>query len=327
MKETIVFHFEGALADSHRLNFYESSRFQYAAARLLVKLSSFRRSGNIPQKITPGKNTQINLVAQAEGSFNLNVEDIPDEPQKEDKKKSPHFDSNLSDLIAYVAEKLLKKIGDDSIGVIDDSEGEGSSDFTQLDQLAQDMIEKKTTLSEVPQGSSDLVRRRVAEISRERRLSVLKDKMIKLDAGSGPKLVAMSAPLMSEMATILRTSAETMEVRSTNRDGQQIVFYLNKDMAEDIEVAIVDEDITDILGDIEQFNKVTGWGKIKIRSETNENKVATFNIPRYILSSVKKELIDNMKRDLVYLKAFFVRDQAGEMIRMIVVEILPTPTE
>jgi hypothetical protein len=50
MPETLTFHFEGALADSHRMNFYESARFQYAAARLMVKLAQFRQRGRFVKK-------------------------------------------------------------------------------------------------------------------------------------------------------------------------------------------------------------------------------------------------------------------------------------
>ena len=78
MREALSFHFEGSLADEHRMNFYESARFQYAAARLIVKLAQFRQRGNFSQKITNNSNIAIELVAQTEGSFNINVE-IPEQ--------------------------------------------------------------------------------------------------------------------------------------------------------------------------------------------------------------------------------------------------------
>lgn len=75
MSETLTFHFEGALADSHKMNFYESARFQYAAARLMVKLAQFRKSGKFSKNITSKSNFDIKLISQSDGSFNINVED------------------------------------------------------------------------------------------------------------------------------------------------------------------------------------------------------------------------------------------------------------
>jgi hypothetical protein len=75
MSEALTFHFEGALADSHRMNFYECARFQYAAARLMVKLAQFRKQGSFKKKITNSSNFNIELVSQSNGSFNINIED------------------------------------------------------------------------------------------------------------------------------------------------------------------------------------------------------------------------------------------------------------
>ena len=94
-------------------------------------------------------------------------------------------------------------------------------------------------------------------------------------------------------------------------------------MAQEIETAIVDKEITPILGDIIQFNKNNGWGKVKIE---NGAKILSFSIPYDILPSVKQRLIDNMKKDLVYLQTYFVRDRSGDVVRLIAVGILATPT-
>jgi hypothetical protein len=61
MSEKLTFHFEGGLADEHKLDFYEAARFQYAAARLVVKLSQFRARGNFVKKITNTSNQDIVL--------------------------------------------------------------------------------------------------------------------------------------------------------------------------------------------------------------------------------------------------------------------------
>src|SRR5690242_10484924 len=96
--ERITFHFEGAQADDHRMNFYEAARFQYGAARLLVKLAQFRATGKFVANISDKSNHSVELVAQRGGSFNYNVEDA--------KPAADAFlNIALSDLVAYVAER------------------------------------------------------------------------------------------------------------------------------------------------------------------------------------------------------------------------------
>lgn len=69
----LQFHFTGRIADRNMMDFYESARFQYAAARLSVKLDQFRRTGRFSKRITAESRTNIDLHAFSPGSFNLNI--------------------------------------------------------------------------------------------------------------------------------------------------------------------------------------------------------------------------------------------------------------
>jgi len=324
MSETLTFHFEGALADNHKMNFYESARFQYAAARLMVKLAQFRSTGKFVKKITNNSNFDVLLKSQSDGSFNINVE----EPEQ-DKVNEDFINISISDLIAYVSERIIEKIDETALAETEDSGQSAptidSTDGTAtsaLDQMAQAAMTDSEFLSGLPGQVQDLVKRRVAEFYREERLKVSQSAIARIDFARSQKLVAMSAPLLSEMATALRRSADTLEVTSSNHGRSGPILFLDRRMAQDIETAVVDEDITPILGDITQFNKDNGWGKLKIE---NGAKTLSFSIPYDILPTMKQTLIDNMKRDLVYLQTYFVRDRSDEVIRLIAVGILPTP--
>lgn len=326
MSETLTFHFEGALADSHKMNFYESARFQYAAARLMVKLAQFRRSGKFSKNITSKSNFDIKLISQSDGSFNINVED----PGQESSQGN-FINISLSDLIAYVGERVIEKIDEVAIAsanVPNDGGqavdgGFSSEPMSVLDQLVAEVAANGALIFNQPPQVQELIRRRTAEIEREARLADSGAMIAQIDSAQSQKLIAMSAPLMNEMATALRTSADTLEVRSSNAGQTRSVLFLDRKMAEDIETAVVDKNPIAILGDITQFNKDNGWGKLKIEGGA---KIVGFNIPYDVLPSIKQTLIDNMKRDMVYLKAYFVRDRAGEVVRLIVDGILPTPT-
>lgn len=316
MSEKLTFHFEGALADEHRMNFYESARFQYAAARLLVKLSQFRNVGKFKQKISNKSNFDVRLASQSDGSFNINVEDTG-----QGASEDPFMEVSLGDLVAYVSERVIEKLSEEALqdaGQVDGSAGAKPA----IDQAAENVLSSATALSDLPPDTRDLVRRRAAEISRETRLSENAGAIAKIDFSRSEKLIAMSAPLISEMATALRRSADTLEVSSSASGKSKPVLFLDQDMASEIVTSVVDKDITAILCDVIQFNKDNGWGKVKIE---NGALTVSFSIPYDILPRIKQTLIDTMKQDQVYLQTYFVRDRSGDVIRLIIAGILATP--
>lgn len=325
MPEILTFHFEGGLADSHRMNFYESARFQYAAARLMVKLSQFRQQGRFVQKITSSSNSNIQLISQEDGSFNINVE-----TSDQNETGESFIKISIADLIAYVSERIIEKIDDAALAemairhrdTLRDSETVDKEPAALLDGLVEAVMDGKKLTSSLPLQVQDLLKRRVAEVYREQRLTNSQGAIARIDVARSQKLIAMSAPLISEMATALRKSANILEVTSSVGGNNRSILFLDQKMAQEIETAIVDQDITPILGDITQFNKDNGWGKLKIE---NGSKTLSFSIPSDILGLMKQTLIENMKRDLVYLQTYFVRDRSGEVIRLIAVGILPTP--
>ncbi|MEH0197124.1 hypothetical protein V7S57_16745 [Caulobacter sp. CCNWLY153] len=306
------------------MNFYEAARFQYSAARLMVKLAQFRQTGRFVKKITNKSNFNILLKSQTDGSFNINVE----EPEQEASKDN-FIDISIADLIAYVSERVIEKIDEGARASVPGSlasllpTSALGGDESVLDKLAQAAIADDNFVATLPWQVQDLVKRRVSEFYREQRMLEKKDALAKIDFARSQKLIAMSAPLLSDMATALRRSADTLEVTSSKSGTSRPLLFLDQDMAQEIETAIVDDEITPILGDITQFNKDNGWGKLKIEDGT---KTVSFSIPSDILPTMKQILIDNMKRDLVYLQVYFVRDRSGEIVRMIPVGIIPTPT-
>ncbi|MBB3346021.1 hypothetical protein [Sphingomonas sp. BK069] len=325
MAERLTFHFEGAQADDHRMNFYEAARFQYGAARLLVKLAQFRETGKFADNISHKSNPDIELVAQKGGSFNYNVEDY--EPKKDD-----FLNISLSDLVAYVAERVVEKISESALKGIEiaslgDDEGDDASGPNlvpaEIDELADAVLSGDSLTASLPPETSKIIKRRVAEIHRERRLATAARAVAKISDDQSQKLVAMAAPLIVEMGTALRKSATTLEITTQRRGPVKSVLFLDRKMAREIETAVVDRQITPILGDITQFNKENGWGKLRIEEGV---KTVSFSVPSDVLPDIRQVIIDNMKKDLVNFKVYFVRDRAGKVKRLIIVGILPSPS-
>lgn len=321
MNEKLSFHFEGGLADEHKMNFYESARFQYAAARLLVKMSQFRKKGKFGKKISSKSNVAIQLVSHQDGSFNINVESTPEESSED---SYPNI--SLSDLVSLVAERVIDKIDlEENLPTVSEFDSSSSAvSVSQIEEFALEVISENTRLADVPRPARQSVRRRVAEITREGLLSDNSNNIERIDFATRQKLVAMSAPLIVEMGTALRKSADTVEVFSSNRGKAESILYLDQSITSQIETSVVDDTITAILCDIVQFNKDNGWGKMRIEDGA---LLVSFNIPFDLLPQIKQKFIDTMKDDQVYLQVYFVRDRAEEVKRLIVVGILPTPRE
>jgi hypothetical protein len=160
-------------------------------------------------------------------------------------------------------------------------------------------------------------------LERDRDIARLQAEFAKIDAAREQKLISMSAPLVGEMATALRRSATSLDILAeSDVSAPKKILYLNREMARDIEVARVDEEITPILGDIFQYNKDNGWGKVRVKLADG---VLSFNVPADRRDRLQRTMLDAMKADEVYLQVYIVRDRAHIPCRLILVGVLPKP--
>lgn len=329
MSEKLVFEFDGALADEHRMNFYEAARFQYAAARLLVKLSQFRNTGRFTKNITDKSNVSITLESQQKGSFKINV-DAPDAVENLENGQNSFLNTPISNLLSYVSERIIAKTDDEELiaiinahPVFAEKYGKiGAGDGKRLDLVIRDIIENEDLRSHIYPEAAETIERRISEVGREDGLNASRDQIARIDAPREQKLISMTAPLVSEMATALRRSANTMRVKSIRKDRTTNVLYLNKRMAQEIETSNVDQDITPILGNIIQYNKETGWGKVRLQISPQP---LSFAVPSDMKAQLQDQLLKQMGKDQVYLQVYIVRDQTGEPLRLIIAGILPVP--
>jgi len=323
--EKITFHFEGGLSDRHRMNFYEASRFQYAAARLMVKLAQFRREGKFVQNITDGSNFNIVITSHAEGSFDINTE--APEAEASDKK---FVNLTLGDMLSYVSERLLQKTDEKDVkssiqanaqvsSSISVSEGE---DEDQLDDILEQLRADPELLGALHSETREVVERRLAEMERQAKLDAAQSEIAKIDAAREQKLISMSAPLVREMAVALRRSAKTLKVVSTAAGKGSSVVYLSQQMASDIEDTKVDREITAVYCDIVQYNKDYGSGKMRLLDRSG---VFGFSIPSDLKHSLQSKIVSGLDSEEMYLQTYFVRDKARALKRLIVVGVLPIP--
>jgi len=275
-------------------------------------------------------NLGILLETQQEGSFRINTNAPETNIEADVDNQNIFLNLSLSDLLAYVIERVVAKTDDadlvalfnampeitNKFGLVEDGESE------KLEAIVRDLIANENLRDKVFPEASELVERRISELTRQDRLAASKGQIARIDAPREQKLISMAAPLVSEMATALRRSADTLKVIGGRTAESGNVLFLNQSMAQDILSSKVDDQITPILGNIIQYNKETGWGKVRLRIS---NQPLSFSVPSDQKAALQDTLLRQMGQEQVYLQVYIVRDKAKEPIRVIIAGILPLP--
>lgn len=321
--ERIRFHFEGALSSENKLNFYEAARFQYAAARLTTKLMQFQQYGRFNKRITDTTNTDILFVAHQKGSFDIGIL-VPFVGVVAE----AFLTVPVGHLMSYVFERILGKTSNSEVvdalnsqALIAEQFGRISENNSHTMQQALSIIQKQhEDLKLLHSSGQKFLERRIAELEREKILASEADQIAKIDGARQEKLLSMAAPLIGEMATALRRSADTLEIFDETKEGISSRFlYLDREMAEDVIVSRVDDQITAVRVDIVQYNKETGWGKLRL---TSSRDLVTFNVPTDIKDRIRSRIMQEMNKMQTFVQVYYVKDRAKEIKRMILVGII-----
>lgn len=327
--EKIRFHFEGSLSSEHRLNFYEAARFQYAAARLTTKLVQFQHRGSFSKRITDKTNTGgALLVPHQDGSFDISILVPFAMAAAESFVTMP-----VGYLMSYIFERVLGKTSDSEVvealnaqaNIAEQFGKINENDTATLQQALHIIEQQQQQLSDSHEDTKKFLERRIAELERERLLGSTEEEIKKIDGSRQEKLLSMAAPLVGEMATALRKSADTLEIfDETNELSPRRFLFLDREMAEDVIISKVDDQITAIRVDIIQYNKETGWGKIRLASSL---ELIPFNVPTDLKSELRARIMEEMNKTQTFVQVYYVRDRSNEPKRLILVGIIKESDE
>ncbi len=321
MAEEIQFVFDGGLASKNRMDFYEFARFQYSASRLLVKLDNFRRTGEFPKRITVENNHRITVKPFRPGSFGLDlIAPIAMEAGR------LAYELPISALFSYVVERVFKPAGDDVVReslatqrrLLDvyeaDIEGRDNTVSRTLDMLRDEIGNGR----ELNLQNQDLMARLNAETERRAYLEGERAALRRLTREQDADLVTMAAPLLKEMNVPLRQSARKVTVRRRIDGETTELLYANKQMADEVDIAILDRDLTTIDINVVQYNKENGWGKFR---NPEWEGLPSFNVPADLNTELRDDIVAAMNQQLVEVDCFFVRSPAQVPLRIIIVDI------
>lgn len=321
MDESLEFVFDGQLAAQNQMDFYEAARFQYAAARLLVKLDNFRRNGDFPKKITYKNTPNINVLPSRPGSFGIDIfapfvavaapmlVEVP-----------------LSSMLSYVIDRVFRSADDDVIrealatqrDLIETFDNAIAGRDRTIDRtldLLQNKIEREEFLTDQVISLQDRI---IADQQRRIELAEYGPQLRGITEEREADLITMSAPLLKEMNVPLRRSAKKVSIRSVKNGERRNILSADKAMADAVELAIVDRHVTTIDINVVQFNKQSGWGKFE---NVEWDGLSPFSVPGDLLEYIRETVVNAMNKQLVEVDCFFVRSPSGQQQRIIVTDI------
>ncbi len=322
MVDKVSFVFTGKLADQHEMDFYEAARFQYAVARLSVKLDRFRRTGTFPQKVTRQNNTSINLRRYRDGSFGIDVIAPALATVAPLMLEVP-----LTALWTYIVERVFKPADQDNIKRALETTTNLAAIFDRriaasdrqaaltLEVLAHELEANR----ELNAATRELYERLLAETERRAYLEGQERLLSRITPDQDAELVTMATPLLKEIAVPLRRSASLASINIRDRYGRRRILSATRAMADEVESIRIDPTITPLLIDVVQYNKESGWGKFR---NIEFESLASFSVPADRKETLKRKLTRAMNEEEVYVQAYYVRSAAGKKIRIIIVDFL-----
>lgn len=317
--DQLQFYFRGGLAEQNRMDFYEAARFQYAAARLSVKLDQFRRTGRFSKRITSESRTNIDLFPFERGSFNLKI------AAAEEYEKQPKIDVPLTALWTYIIERVFQPVETSAaLDLIDDNSlrsefysliDNNVFESTKAIDLLRSTIESKGQLATT---EAELLDRLISEAERRAYLASHRDLLSMISPEQDAALVTMATPLLSEIAVPLRRSAKLVTISTIDRLGKRQILTADHQTASALESIKVDKHVSTIDVNIVQYNKETGWGKF--RNDYWEG-IPSFSVPADRKDDLRFDLLSAMQADRVSVDAYIVRSVSGDPIRLIMVDV------
>lgn len=341
-QEQITIIFEGGLASSGQLHFYEYGRSQYALARFIATLEHFRRTGEVADHI--GARTYVDIIISSpeRGSFLESIL-VPAAV----KAGSEFLKSKLSGLISYVwhlmsprresTETTLKELA--KIREVEERQATSRErERTKQLQIFKEIAEGQRATTEqalelvkwamsTPNravGRLEVPRTEFLEMKDEleaeqQRIKEFKEneaELREIDETSMNKLTSRVRPMIPEMTLPLRRSAEKMFI-SPSKSSQPYVF-LNKELARNLTEKENEKDISDIIGRVKGYDRDAGVGKF---SSPDLPRVLNFIVPLQARDELRDKILEAMKRNKVVLRCRRTVDKSGLPTSLILIDV------
>lgn len=344
-KETsLTLVYDGGLATSGTLHFYEYGRASYAFARMVTTIEIFRRTDRVPQKVTSKNYVDILVKAPEKGSFPIDI--IIPIASELSKYSGVLANVPLSVLFKYVLQ-LVK-------GVLPSSENtaveiaklrvQEEQERTQQSKEETARMREMRKVAESGQitareaiavfrdvlNDPDFQRRKGINRSAiesakadyeehealEADIADYKDALSKIDNSKIINLAAKIRPQIEEIGVPLRRSATIMKFTdktggATTTFDRSSIEYINDRNIDDIE--------TNIETRIFAYDRDTGYGKLDI-SSLHISRLSFF-VPLDLRSKLRRRVLDAIDQDAVFAKMKFIRNRDKVITSTILLDV------
>ena len=343
--EEITLKFDGGLAATGRLHFYEFGRSQYAFARFVATVEHFRQTGDVAEHISRGTYVDIFVSSPQRGSF-LETILVPAAV----KVGSDFVAARLSSLLSYiwhvisprrestdetVAELAKIKLVEHAAAaertrqsVQKTKQLEILRDIANGDrasaEMALELIKWAMSTPNVAVGRLDIGRDKYEDMGEEleaeiRRIAEFQDSeddLNKIDEDTLNQLSSRLRPMIPEITLPLRRSAKTMYLGGSPKAKPFI--FVNKEIAESVVKKESEETIADIIGRVNGYDRDAGVGKF---SSSELPRPLNFIVPLRDRAALRDKILSAMRRDRVLVRCRKIIDQSGMPTSLILIDI------
>lgn len=340
--ELIRVKFDGGLAATGQLHFYEYSRAQYAMARFIATIEHFRRTGRVTERITVASNVDIIVRSPQKGSF---IEDllVPGIQQG----MAAAISTPLSSLISYVWQLLAPRSEKTEDAIEQYTKvrlAELKADTKRLQEhtkqmeileriLAGERATSQTALelaewalksNNMAIGRLGYSRERMlqvrdeigAEVQREEEFSEHKVPLEEIEESTINKLTSRLRPMVSEMALPLRRSANSMSM--SHGDSKNAYAHLDPDLVNNIQDRETEDVFVEVYGHVKSYDRDSGVGKV---SSDELLRTLNFVVPLRDRRRLRDAVLEAMKKDKVLLICRRVVDRSGLPTSLILIDL------
>ncbi|WP_440959162.1 hypothetical protein ACFELO_03355 [Oceanicaulis sp. LC35] len=320
---TVEFKFSGKIASEGVLDFYESARFQYGAARFLYTLDSFKKHGEIPKRITRNvADTHFRVSTPIKGSWEIVVQEILQTGA------STFISVPLGMVIQYAislilptkrqaeslqsdhARAIIEEHNKPIMKLIDEIARKSASDHDVSIEYINHLKEELKNRDKALDLNSEIIEKLNSLVERmDRHASIGSDYQAFSEVSSEKKfdLINKIRPQMYEIGIPLRKSADNLTIISEDEKSKKSDNITIVDI-EGLSGNTIDTNKSIIAGSLKRYDKENGWGKIR---ETSSSKIVNFLVRKNEKRKLLTEILDAMESDKVIISGFYVRDPSG----------------
>jgi len=348
--DIIKFHFNGGMSDNHELNFYEASRFQYAAARFIYTLEKFRQDKRVVGRLTTKINADIRIKAATEGSFVQDVlimalpaiadcaVQIPIEAMFAH-AWSILFPASSEDTDLAIAiakhrvdeekERTIQEIERTSqIGLLTEVANANNATTNQTLEILRESMDQNRTLiidnKEINQKMLKLATDRVkSEIDRNEILSEFIDPLSAIDSETNDRLAGQLRKAVPDMSLPLRSSADQLSIYTGGRETKSYAAF-DYATGQAIGAQLTDEQRTTFRGTVKSYDREQGTGKFRLHTSSHP---LSFRIPTEARSVVGPKTADALKMDSLLISVQIIRDSFNNPTSMWLWDVFPEDGE